>query len=407
MVIERQFYKASIGIMLEQPYFGHLLSDIAKVEDAGSTASLAIRYEEPVFVMRVNPDFWLRQVRNEQERMGHLFHQLLHLFFGHLFRATDFSDPFLFDVAADLQINAYIPPAWFWENALRLSDLPGFPLEPEQPVAHYYEQLGRLWADEGRQFPDAYARLMEWHAQRELLFESHGHWHRTDRQLREDKEMARWSAHSLIRIAGEAAGAQALTQLPAGMMLELEKDQAAGPEIHWRKLVRQFAQSSRSTYIKDTIHRPSKRYGTTPGVRVRRRQRLLVGVDTSGSVSREEQAAFFQEIRFLSRTGADITLSEFDADIQRTYPYRGQQPDFVVGGGSTNFLPLLEYANTSGPWDGVILFTDGFAPIPRIGIRPPLLWVITAQGLAPSTLMYQGLPGIKIKLAGSAAGTSR
>ena len=396
--IERQLSQASIGLLLEQPYFGHLLSDIAKVEDAGSTASLTIRYEEPVFVLRVNPDFWLHQVRNEQERMGHLFHQLLHLFFGHLFRATDFPDPFLFDLAADLQINAYIPPTWLWEEALRLSDLPGFPLDPEQPLTHYYEQMEHLWADEGRKFPLAHAKLTEWHARRALLFESHRYWYRTDQQPVAEREMARWSARSLIRIAGEAAGAQAIAQLPAGMILELSETPAPEPQIHWRKLVRQFAQSSRSTYLKETIHRPSKRYGTTPGVRVRRRQRLLVGVDTSGSVSRKEQAAFFQEIRFLSRTGADITLAEFDADLQRVSPYRGQQPGFLIGGGGTNFLPILEYANTSGPWDGVILFTDGFAPIPQIGIRPPLLWVITAQGLAPATPMFQALPGVKLRL---------
>ncbi|MBK7406831.1 MAG: hypothetical protein IPJ40_01410 [Saprospirales bacterium] len=395
--IERQLSQTSIGLLLEQPFFGHLLSDIAKEADADSTTTMTIRYEEPVFVIRIHPDFWQHQIRNEQERMGHLFHQLLHLFFGHLYLAADYADPFLFGVAADLQLNQYIPPSWLWSNALLLTALSDFPLEPEQSVSHYYTQLALLKADEGKRFPQAYAKLTEWYAQREILFESHRHWYRSGRQPKSEKEMARWSARSLVRIAGETAGTQALAQLPNGLRLELDREQTSVPEINWRKLIRQFAQSSRSTFLKETIHRPSKRYGTTPGVRVRRRQRLLVGVDTSGSVSREEQQAFFQEIRFLSRTSADITLAEFDAEIQRVYPYRGQMPDFVVGGGGTNFLPILEYANTHGPWDGVILFTDGFAPIPKIGVRPPLLWGITRQGLAPGTPMYQALPGIKLK----------
>ena len=187
--------------------------------------------------------------------------------------------------------------------------------------------------------------------------------------------------------------------MPGPLRLELEKERPAPePEIHWRKLLRQFAQSSRSTVLKETIHRPSRRYGIIPGIRVRRKQRLLVAVDTSGSVSKEEQSAFFREIRFLARTGAEITLLEFDAAVQQISKYRGRQPGFLLGGGGTNFLPVLEYANTSGHWDGVIVFTDGFAPTPRMGIRPPVLWAITAGGLSPATPMYRALPGMKLKL---------
>lgn len=306
----------------------------------------------------------------------------------------------MLDVAADLQVNQYIPPSWLWGNALLLSDLSDLSLEAEQPLLYYYEQLQQLQNAQGEKAPFAYAKLAEWDVAREDLFEPHRYWYRKGHPSKTEREMARWSAHSLIGIAGEAAGAELLAQLPAGLQLELHKEQRSIPEVNWRKLVRQFAQSSRSTFLKESIHRPSKRYGTRPGVRVRRQQRLLVGVDTSGSVSSEEQQAFFEEIRFLNRTGADIRIAEFDTEIQRVYPYRGHQPDFVVGGGGTNFLPILEYANAQGPWDGVILFTDGFAPIPGTGIRSPLLWVITGQGLAPETSMFKALPGMKLKLKG-------
>lgn len=388
MPVARQITRASIALLLEQPFFGRLLGDIGKEADPARTASVCIRYEEPVFVISVNPDFWQRQVRSLEEQMGHLLHQLLHLSFGHLHRAADFPDPFLFDVAADLQANAHVPAAWHWPGAVRREDLAGFPIDDALSLFAIYEKLEMLSADAGRQFPAAFAQLMAWKEAAEALFEPHRQWRNGNRIGR---EMSRWSAYTLLQLAEREA--------PAGMQLFWKKEQEEQPaQVHWRKLLRQFAQSSRSTWIKDTIHRPSKRYGVHPGVRVRRRQRLLVAVDTSGSLSREEQAGFFSEIRFLARTGAEVTILEFDSEVKRVYPYRGQRPAFLVGGGDTNFLPVLEYANAGERWDGLIVFTDGFAPIPRIGIRPPVLWVITAQGLSPATGMYQSLPGLKLKI---------
>lgn len=399
MSAERQLYRASIGLLIEYPYFGALLSEFVKELNPAPTKSIAIRYEDPVFVLSVNPGYWQQRIPGDGERMGCLLHQVLHLFFGHPWPGLALTDRFLAGAAADLVVNQYIPRSWLLEDAVLPDRLADFPLEPHQSLLYYYEKLAALLADGGRQYPRAFSALMYWYEHRGILFESHDSWYNTSPGQKLDKELARWSARSLIRQTAVAEGEKALAQLPAALRLELGKE-PPGPsqEVHWRKLLRQFAQSSRSTYLKETIRRPSKRYGTTPGIRLRRRQRLLVAVDTSGSVSKEEQAAFFEEIRFLGHTGAEITLLEFDTDIQQVSKYKGRQPAFLLGGGGTNFLPVLEYANKSGPWDGLILFTDGFAPIPRQGIRPPVLWAITAGGLSPSTSMYRALPGLKLKL---------
>ena len=396
--LQGQLYHASIGLLIEQPYFGTLLSDLLKVTDATEARSLEIGFEDPVFVLRLNPEYWREKLPTPEAQMGALLHQLLHLFFGHLFLAADFPDRFAFDVAADMQANEYNHPQWLPVNAVRLGELADFPLEANQTVFHYYDRVQSLWTDGGRQYPLSYSKLQQWHEQREWLFESHNGWFLPKAIRRVDKELARLAARSLILQAAAAAGEKALGQLPLPLRLELEKEPEPRPAIHWRKLLRQFGRSSRSTLLKETIHRPSKRYRTTPGIRVRRRQRLLLGVDTSGSVSREEQAAFFSEIDFLARTGAELTLVEFDSEVQHVSKYKGRRPAFLLGGGGTNFIPVLEYANRSGPWDGVILFTDGFAPTPRLDLRFPLLWAITSQGLPTATPMFRALPGRKLKL---------
>jgi len=82
--------------------------------------------------------------------------------------------------------------------------------------------------------------------------------------------------------------------LPSGLKELLDailKDMA--PKFNWRRILRLFAASSNSTYLKNTIRRPSKRYGTTPGIKVKRQQKLLLAIDTSGSVQKEEFLEFF------------------------------------------------------------------------------------------------------------------
>jgi len=66
-------------------------------------------------------------------------------------------------------------------------------------------------------------------------------------------------------------------------------------------VLRLFAESSAKTQIKNTIRRPSKRYGTTPGILVRNKQKILVAVDTSGSIRGNELDLFFKEIIHFGR----------------------------------------------------------------------------------------------------------
>ena len=105
-----------------------------------------------------------------------------------------------------------------------------------------------------------------------------------------------------------------------------------------------------------------------PGFKVKPRQRLVLAMDTSGSVGAEELGAFVEEMRHLWRTGAQIEVIECDAAVQRTYRFCGQPPTSVAGGGGTCFDPALELANRWMP-DALVCFTDGNAPAPTVAPR--------------------------------------
>ena len=167
------------------------------------------------------------------------------------------------------------------------------------------------------------------------------------------------------------------------------------PKIQWRQLLRLFTQSSRKTRVRNTISRPSKRYGTTPGVKIARRQNIFVAVDTSGSIEAKELELFFSEIYHIHRQGAQITVLECDTEIQAIYRFRGVAPVEIHGRGGTDFNAPIRYANEKLP-DCLIYFTDGRAKAPEIRCRRPILWVVTSGGI--STSAWNSLAGRKLKL---------
>jgi predicted metal-dependent peptidase len=162
------------------------------------------------------------------------------------------------------------------------------------------------------------------------------------------------------------------------------------PKVDWRRTLRIFATNSRRTYIFSTMHRISKRYGTRPGIKVKQFQKIAVAIDTSGSVSDTDLGIFFTEIDAMYKQGAEIVVIECDAEVQRTYNYKGQLPTEVAGRGGTEFDPVFAFlrSNRLTHYDGCIYLTDGCADEPTIRPPCPLLWVITADGDAGDHLRF-------------------
>ena len=160
-------------------------------------------------------------------------------------------------------------------------------------------------------------------------------------------------------------------------------------------MLKLFSESSKKTFIKTTLKRPSKRYGTTPGIKIKRKQKLLIAVDTSGSIAVNELALFFGEINHIWRQSSEIMIVECDAAIQKKYDYKGTLPATIKGGGGTCFDPPINYGNTTYHPDAIIYFTDGYADEPKIKSRCPILWMITSDGITSKN--WEFLPGRKIK----------
>lgn len=420
LLIDDEISKAAFDLLLKEPFFAHILAGMPRVV-THQVESIGLQWNGQQVVLRVNPEWFSKRLAATQRKVA-LKHEVLHIVFRHPFRPADRRAD-LYSIAADLVVNQLLTP---------LKPLPGWPslemfpelrLKPDQPLDAYYAELAALlrqmqregfdtesgsggegeagagvaagetksrakghrknggaggsanWAKAtGKpQSAEALAALL---ADRDKRGDDAG-WH--DGQDGIGAAAGLYAVGSVLIRAKERMPPHQWGSLPAALLSELALVLAERqPKLDWKRMVRIFCASSGRTKIKNTVKRISKRYGTRPGVKIQRLQRLLVAVDTSGSIDQEMVESFFAEIHGAWRAGASVIVVECDAEVQRSYEYRGKPPTVVHGGGGTEFEPVFRWMRKQRSFDGCLYLTDGCGPAPET--RPPckLLWVVAA-----------------------------
>ncbi len=400
--------KISSLLVLEEPYYGYFMLGLPKSE-IGEGAALGIRLFEPQ-MLQLLACFDQFALLNPEEQRGWVKKALLHLLFHHPLLQKKYTQTNLFHLAAELKVNQYLSekqqpnPAvtidFFNEQAPDSSLV----FEQDQDVAYYYQKLLE-WQTFYTQPPFADSLPVEivptlavintWAkgGNKEQL--AYHYWSELDLCSPAGRLVLEHFIKKLSLQAWQRCQAKPTSTLSLGVLRAIQAAETKPSTVSWQKVLRQFAASSNSSFLKNTIRRPSKRYGTTPGVRVQRRWVLAVALDTSGSISPQLSQLFFNEIRHLWRLGAKITILECAAAIGRIYSYRGQAPAGIAQGGATDLNPPIEWANESMP-DALIYFTDGLAAAPVVQARMPLLWVTPEMDGFGTT----HLPGRKIIVEG-------
>ncbi len=408
--------KATNNLILEESFYGHFFVGMLK-EVHEKIETMAIGAAGHHVKLHINPIFWTRQLVSNKLKMGLVKHEILHVVFKHIFRGKDYSHRDIFNIACDLVVNQYIRQDWLPENRLHLGLFPGIGLEPERDADEYYrklmalkermEALGAQTEDGGAADSEKDPGKEAWENLKRMLGEGdewqgkHALWVDLDqlptalREVLEDQiNEAIQSSMDKVRRDSKEWGS-----LPGGLRAHLEAfEKSRMPVVNWRRLLRIFTESSSRTFIRSTLKRPSKRYGTTPGIKVKKRQKLLVAVDTSGSITEEELADFFAELYHIWKQGAEILVVECDMAIAATYAYRGFAPTEIHGRGGTSFDPPIEFANETYHPDALIYFTDGFAQATKFRPRMPILWMLSAKGAKPGTEYYDRMAGMKVQM---------
>ena len=165
----------------------------------------------------------------------------------------------------------------------------------------------------------------------------------------------------------------------------VEKIQAAlRPKLDYRKVLSGFRSSILCSKRKLTRMRPNRRSGFQYMGSIRQlRTNYLVAVDVSGSVSDDDLKYFFSTINRFFKYGVEkIDAVTFDTKLGEPVTFTRARTEFKVKGrGGTDFQPVVDYMAEHGEYDGLIIFTDGYAPKPEVPARLKgrLLWILRSE----------------------------
>ncbi|MGH0003164.1 vWA domain-containing protein [Pseudovibrio ascidiaceicola] len=355
--------KARAKLILQQPFFGCLALFLTPEEEEGlgtmATDGKTLFYD-PVW-----PTFL-----SEQELMGVLAHEVMHVALEHIIRRGN-RDSKRWDMACDYAINPELLAGGFKlpKSGLHRKEFEGLSAESiythleaeEQPHSGKQQQESSgLDDDPGRcgAVRDAAA--------------SHD---------KAGLEATRADIQAKVRQAAMLARKAAGGNLGDGVERLIK--QITCPRIDWRDVLHQF--------INDRVEqdyswqRPNRRYMQhgiiVPDLVADGITHVVVAVDTSGSINNRALEAFTSEISEACETGAlsRLTILHADTGVHKVEEFEGGDPVTIkpVGGGGTDFVNTFKWIEDNAEdAAAVIYFTD--LEVRNFGEEPhcPVLWAV-------------------------------
>jgi len=155
------------------------------------------------------------------------------------------------------------------------------------------------------------------------------------------------------------------------------------PTINWRQLLKQYIGSSIKTGFKSSWKRPNRRFPFNEaykGKTANRTIKIMVAIDTSGSVSNKDFQDFIVEMKgILNVYKCKIDIIQCDVEIQKKEqlnPYTKLNINFK-GRGGTRFVPVFKEYNQRPDYDLLIYFTDGYGDQESCKSNKSVIWVLT------------------------------
>ena len=174
--------------------------------------------------------------------------------------------------------------------------------------------------------------------------------------------------------------------LPGKVVEEIKANLNA--KIDYRKGLAGLRASIISSLRSLTRMRPNRRFGfDAMGSKYDMQSKILVAVDVSGSITSQSLKNFFGVIsRFFKFGITTLDVIQFDAGIQGEpmrldKAFNADTSIKVMGRGGTSFQVVFDYIKEHKQYDGLIIFTDGYAPEPKVDFatQTKVLWVCQSE----------------------------
>lgn len=395
--------KTSKDLMLKEPYYGFFLLMLHKTwNDAVGTAGVCKNGIN--FQLTISEKFWNNL--SDLHKLGLLKHELLHIAFQHLTTFTMFSDKKLANIAMDMEINQYIDGHWLPEGGIDINDYDDLNLDRRAGSRYYYDQLKQAQDKKKQQGScgdknmDKLLDGMEG-GQMTVTLDENGNvkdvnipdhqWEEFENMPDAEKKLIEKQIQRVLQDAKEQT-IKKRGYVPGEIDGIIKLDEVIPPKFNWKNYIKRFTGISTKIFTRKLRRKENKRYSDNPGLKIKMRQNMLVGIDTSGSVCDNELKEFMNEIHHLYKAGVDITIVQCDTKIQSIKKYDGKFELEVSGRGGTYFEPVLEYFEQNRQFTSLIYFTDGEA-YTDMKPRKPVLWVLSER-----SEFNDSLPGKQIRL---------
>ena len=342
-------------------YGSILLKTIIEQSDKIETMGVCIKNAE--LYLYYNPAF--TEQMTMIELIAVLEHEVMHIIFEHM-NVNKEVNKFVYNLACDMAINQMI------KNLPKGCVYPDqFGLPPSKTSTFYYTELmkhvkpgGGLG---GKQPTDPKA------------IDNHDQW---SKMTENDKEVIRQTLEETMKDQGKC---------PSKIEEQIKK-WLKRASVPWHQVLRHYLNASVRAFSKQSWKRPNRKMGELFKGRIPDRiAKIVVAIDTSGSISQNEFQKFMGEVYGLQKNyPSDITVIQCDAEIQSVDKLKKGQTYAkpMFGRGGTDFTKVFEYIREKrlNP-DVLVYLTDGcgdFPEQPRYGV----IWTITPNGIDQSGIPF-------------------
>lgn len=369
--------KARINLLRDYPFFGSLALSLKINEDKTMKFVAGV---DARFNLYYNPER-LKDLK-DNEITGLLAHEVGHVVFSHLLRKGN-RDCMVYNYASDLVLNGILnkqgfvlPPGGLIPNYENKFIIKGEPdiiitdIDKKCAEVVYDEIIRQLSSqdDEGKGevksdgipkdgeggSPKHYEGFDEHIFNNDLTEDE-------KKEIEKDVKQKITDAYTISRQQGK---------LPAG--LETFIKELLFPQINWKNKLYKYITNSLPTdysYAKRSRKSLGKPY-YLPGL-LKENIKVVVSVDTSGSINQKQFSEFITEIISIAKSfqNIQITVIQCDAKIQSVMDMKNGNVNKIknikiAGGGGTSHFPVVDYLNDKMKDTNILVaFTDGYSDI--------------------------------------------
>jgi len=168
-------------------------------------------------------------------------------------------------------------------------------------------------------------------------------------------------------------------------------------KVNWKDALREFVSSVCKGKDDSTWAKPNRRWLQhdvyMPSTISETMGRLVVAVDTSGSITGDAINRFLSEVvGIMNNVNPELVdLLYWDSEVAGHEVYGQGDGDKLMsstkpkGGGGTDVNAVFDYVKEKIPnsLEACIILTDGYTPYPSTPPSYPVLWVMTTDVVAP------------------------